>query len=89
MTDLPTSFADTDELEEFMTRPDEALIADLAAIDGDIIVLGIVSVLGLMLILLPWIPGLRDVPRRLGLYRVIWRSHYSSTERRPLVKSSA
>jgi hypothetical protein len=33
-----------------------------------------------MFILLPWIPGLRGIPRRLGLYRVIWRDHYSTID---------
>lgn len=37
---LPERFADAEELEEFMTRPGRALIDDLAAVDGDIAVLG-------------------------------------------------
>lgn len=28
--------------------------------------------------LLPWIPGLRSLPRRLGVYRLIWRDYYRS-----------
>jgi hypothetical protein len=47
MTDaLPAAFADTDELEEFMTRPDAALISDLASLDGDIAVLGVGGKMG-------------------------------------------
>jgi len=38
--DLPERFADVGELEDFMARPSQALIDDLAAVDGDIIVLG-------------------------------------------------
>jgi nucleoside-diphosphate-sugar epimerase len=37
---LPASFADVAALEEFMTRPSAALVRDLAAVPGDIIVLG-------------------------------------------------
>lgn len=31
----------------------------------------------LILLLVPWIPGLRDIPRAVPLYRVIWRRHYA------------
>ncbi|WP_370853106.1 NAD-dependent epimerase/dehydratase family protein [Oceanibacterium hippocampi] len=37
---LPDRFADEEALEEFMTRPDPATIADLADLTGDIMVLG-------------------------------------------------
>ena len=40
MADWPSRIADEAELEEVMTRPDPALIADLAAAPGDILVLG-------------------------------------------------
>lgn len=38
--DWPARFASVDDLEEVMTRPDAALTADLATLDGDIMVLG-------------------------------------------------
>ncbi|MDE0726957.1 MAG: NAD-dependent epimerase/dehydratase family protein [Alphaproteobacteria bacterium] len=37
---FPDGFADIEALEEFMTRPSQALIDDLAVLDGDIMVLG-------------------------------------------------
>ena len=37
--DFPDGFADTEALEEFMTRPSQALIDDLAELGGDIMVL--------------------------------------------------
>ncbi len=43
---LPDSFASVAALEEFMTRPSAALVADLARLDGDIIVLGIGGKMG-------------------------------------------
>ncbi len=44
--------------------------------NADILVLGMMGVLTLALILIPFIPGLRDIPRRIPIYRLIWRDHY-------------
>ena len=44
--DLPARFENEEALEEFMTRPSRALTDDLAALDGDIIVLGIGGKMG-------------------------------------------
>lgn len=43
---LPSRFADADELDDFLSRPSQALAADLAALDGDIIVLGVGGKMG-------------------------------------------
>jgi nucleoside-diphosphate-sugar epimerase len=43
---LPRGFDGQDGLEEFMTRPSRPLAADLAAIDGDIMVLGVGGKIG-------------------------------------------
>ena len=45
-SDLPKSFPDEVALEEFMTRPSQALIDDLAKVDGDIAVLGVGGKMG-------------------------------------------
>jgi hypothetical protein len=37
----------------------------------------IMGVLSLGVIWIPFIPGLRDLPRRVPIYRLIWREHYS------------
>lgn len=42
----PARIADEAELEEVMTRPDEALRADLAAVPGDLLVLGAAGKMG-------------------------------------------
>ena len=42
----PERFADVDALEEFMTRPDPALVRDLATVEGDILVLGVGGKMG-------------------------------------------
>ncbi len=43
---LPTGFADVEALEEFMTRPGPELIADLQAVRGDILILGVAGKMG-------------------------------------------
>ena len=46
MTALPTRFEDVEALEAFMSEPTPALVADLARIDGDIMVLGVGGKMG-------------------------------------------
>lgn len=43
---LPERFADVDDLESFMTAPSPALVEDLAAVEGDILVLGVGGKMG-------------------------------------------
>ncbi len=35
----------------------------------------------LVLLLVPWIPGLRDIPYAVPIYRLIWRRHYREARR--------
>ena len=44
--------------------------------NADAWIFGIIGVLGLVLVLVPFIPGLRSVPRWVPLHRVIWRSYH-------------
>jgi hypothetical protein len=44
--------------------------------NGDAMVWGTMGVLGAVFVLLPFIPGLRSMPRLLPVYRLIWRRHY-------------
>ncbi len=46
--------------------------------NADILVMAIMGVLSLGLILIPFIPGIRDIPRWIPIYRLIWRDHYRS-----------
>ncbi len=48
--------------------------------NADAFIWGIMAILTLALILVPFIPGLRDLPRHLRLYRLIWRDHYKRLE---------
>jgi nucleoside-diphosphate-sugar epimerase len=43
---FPEAFDGVEALEDYMTAPDDALVADLATIDGDIIVLGVGGKMG-------------------------------------------
>jgi hypothetical protein len=44
--------------------------------NGDILVLAIMTVLSLALLLVPFIPGIRDLPRLVPLHRLVWRDYY-------------
>ena len=44
--DLPERFANVEELEAFLSRPTPDLVADLATVDGDILVLGVGGKMG-------------------------------------------
>tara|TARA_R110002126_G_scaffold8097_34_gene38957 strand:+ start:418 stop:1443 length:1026 start_codon:yes stop_codon:yes gene_type:complete len=43
---FPDGFDGVDALEDYMTAPDQALIDDLAAVDGDIVILGVGGKMG-------------------------------------------
>ncbi len=47
---------------------------------GDFLVWGTMMILTALLILVPFIPGVRSIPRRLKIYRIIWREHYAELE---------
>jgi hypothetical protein len=44
--------------------------------NADALVWGLMMVLSALLVLVPFIPGLRSIPRGLRLYRLVWRDHY-------------
>ena len=46
--------------------------------NADALVWGIMMVLSLGFVLLPFLPGIRSIPRYLPVYRLIWREHYRS-----------
>jgi hypothetical protein len=48
--------------------------------NADALVFALMGLLSLAFICIPFIPGLRTLPRHLGLYRVIWRDHYRDVE---------
>jgi hypothetical protein len=44
--------------------------------NADVLVMGVMGVLSLAFILIPFIPGVRDLPRRIPIYKLIWRDYY-------------
>jgi hypothetical protein len=44
--------------------------------NADVLVMAVMGVLSLAFILIPFIPGVRDLPRRIPIYKLIWREHY-------------
>jgi hypothetical protein len=50
--------------------------------NADILVMLIMGVLSLALICIPFIPGVRDLPRRIPIYKLIWREHYRAIKPR-------
>ncbi len=48
--------------------------------NADIQVMLIMGLLSLTLICIPFLPGIRDLPRRIPIYKLIWREHYRSLE---------
>jgi hypothetical protein len=46
--------------------------------NADILVMTVMGALSLALVLVPFIPGVRDIPRWIPLYKLIWRDYYRS-----------
>ena len=38
--------------------------------------MGVMGLLSLAFILVPVLPGVNDLPRKIPIYRLIWRDHY-------------
>ena len=51
--------------------------------NADAEVWGLMMLLTLALMFLPFIPGLRSIPRKIPLHRLIWRNYYRRSARRP------
>jgi hypothetical protein len=49
-----------------------------ASENADILVMLVMGLLSLGLICVPFIPGVRSLPRRIPIHRLIWREHYRS-----------
>jgi hypothetical protein len=43
---------------------------------GDLDVMLVMGLLSVLFVCIPFLPGVRDIPRRVPLYRLIWREHY-------------
>jgi hypothetical protein len=46
--------------------------------NADVLVMLVMGVLSVAFVLVPFIPGVRDLPLKIPIYRLIWREHYRS-----------
>lgn len=44
--------------------------------NADALIWGLMGLISLLMLLVPFIPGLRSVPKALGLYKLVWRDAY-------------
>ncbi|MGO9320119.1 MAG: hypothetical protein ACLQBY_04845 [Solirubrobacteraceae bacterium] len=51
--------------------------------NADILVMLVMAVLSLAFICVPLIPGVRDLPRKVPIYKLIWREHYGAASPPP------
>lgn len=49
--------------------------------NADLVVMGIMVLLTLLLILVPFLPGIRSIPRIVPIHRLIWRKYYAAPPR--------
>lgn len=45
--------------------------------NADVLVVGLMAVLSIALLLVPFIPGLRTLPRLIPIHRLVWRDYYA------------
>jgi hypothetical protein len=50
------------------------------AANADIAVMAVMGILSLAFVLVPLIPGVSDLPRKIPIYKLIWRDHYRELE---------
>jgi hypothetical protein len=54
-----------------------------ASTNADVLVMLVMGLLSLAFICVPFIPGIRSIPRRIPIYRLIWREHYRTPGESP------
>ena len=52
-----------------------------SASNADLLVVVVMTILSLGLLLVPFIPGVRDIPRWIPVHKLIWRQHYRNMQR--------
>ncbi len=51
--------------------------------NADILVMAVMTVLSLLFVFIPLLPFIRGIPRRIPLYKLIWRDHYRQQAQSP------
>jgi len=65
------------QLPVFNSEAETGFAATLTA-NGDIYILAIIAVMMLIVMFLPFIPGLRSIPRLIPIYKLVWRDYYKN-----------
>lgn len=52
-------------------------VLGISSANADLAVVGTMLLLTLLLVLVPYIPGLRDIPRWIPIHKLIWRRYYA------------
>lgn len=63
------------QLPLFNSEAESGVAATLSA-NGDIYIMTIIGIFMLAFLLLPFIPGLRDIPRWIPVHRLVWKQYY-------------
>jgi hypothetical protein len=48
--------------------------------NADVLVMGVMGLLSVAFVLVPFLPGVRSLPRRIPIYKLIWRQHYRAQD---------
>jgi len=46
--------------------------------NADFLVMAVMGLLSTLFLTMPFLPGIRDLPRKIPIYKLIWRVHYAS-----------
>ena len=65
----------------FFNSDAETGVAATATANGDIYIMAVITFFMLLAIFLPYIPGLRSIPRWIPMHRLIWRNYYKTRAR--------
>ncbi|MGA2011953.1 MAG: hypothetical protein ABSH51_15715 [Solirubrobacteraceae bacterium] len=57
--------------------------------NADILVMAVMGLMSTLFVLIPVLPGIRDIPRKIPIYKLIWRQHYESLGPPPTTVQSA
>jgi len=49
-----------------------------ASANADLLVMMVMGVLSVLFVCIPFLPGIRSLPRKLPIYRLIWKEHYQA-----------
>ncbi len=48
--------------------------------NADVLVMAVMGLLSVLFVAVPFLPGVRDLPRKIPIYRLIWREHYAQLQ---------